>query len=191
MKPDTQRVRSVLSIFHEDGLGVGLGGSGLLHALGLTEVVNDWDLTTDEPLDSVMKVLKGFKVVLKSDESETFCSDYILTLPEEGIEIIGGYTIRCGSDLCRLPSIRGGTRGDIPIASPEVWAVAYHLMGRLEKSELLFGYLKRTGVRRGVVELLLKEPLPKGLRGRLVGMLGLSPPNESANQRVRSKWQNT
>lgn len=116
-----------------------------------------------------MKSLNGFNVAVKSNESETFCSDYILALHEEGIEIVGDYAIRCGSDMCRFPSIRGGTWGDIPIASPEVWTIAYQMMGRLDKTELLFDYLKRTGVREGAVDLLLKEPLPSELRARLVG----------------------
>ncbi|MDQ0191345.1 hypothetical protein J2S03_003216 [Alicyclobacillus cycloheptanicus] len=152
------------------GIDVVLGGSGLLYALGLATVVNDWDLTTDAPLESVAACLKGFHVVRKCRASAVFCSNYILTLPDEGVEIIGGYAIRCGDNVCKLPSISGGTWRSIPIASAEVWAAAYHLMGRLEKSELLFGYLSRVGATKRVVDLLLKQPLPEELLYRLEAM---------------------
>jgi len=170
MTPNFEQLQVIISKFRECRLKAALGGSGLLYALGLTEVVHDWDLTTNEPLHEVMRCLNGFHVIEKRRVSETFRSEYILALPDEDIEIIGGYAIRCGREICHLPSIIGGAWRDVPMASPEVWAVAYDLMGRLDKAELLFGYLQRAGVSRYALELLLEEPLPSALRARLEAM---------------------
>ncbi len=167
MTPNLEQLQGIISKFRECRLKAALGGSGLLYALGLTEVVHDWDLTTNEPLHEVMRCLNGFHVIEKRRVSETFRSEYILVLPDEDVEIIGGYAIRCGRDTCHLPTIIGGSWREVPTASPEVWAVAYYLMGRLDKAELLFGYLQRAGVSRYALEVLLEEPLPRNLRHRL------------------------
>lgn len=173
MTPNSEYLQIIVSKFTECGLKVALGGSGLLYALGLTEVVHDWDLTTDESRQDVMQCLDAFHVVEKKRVSETFCSEYILALPDEDIEIIGSYAIRYGIETCHLPSIIGGSWGNVPLASPEVWAVAYDLMGRLGKAELLFGYLERTGVSRYVIDMLLKGPLPSKMRVRLKEMVAM------------------
>ncbi|QQE77239.1 hypothetical protein [Alicyclobacillus sp. SO9] len=171
MIPETRALRSVLSTLQTCHLNAFLGGSGLLYAFGLSAVVNDWDLTTNASKQAVTECLQEFQLVETPHQSLVFCSDYVLAIPEAKIEIIGGYAIRCERDVCRLPSVFGRLWHDIPIASPEVWAVAYNLMGRIEKSELLFRHLQRTGVTKNIVDLLCREPLPIELHHRLETLL--------------------
>jgi hypothetical protein len=69
--------------------------------------------------------------------------------------------------VVRLPTIVTGRWIGVPTGSPEVWAAAYHLMGRPEKSSLLFGLLEKRGAEEAPIARLLAEPLPQELREQL------------------------
>ena len=50
---DTEKLRALQEIsrcLKDKNLKHALGGSGLLHALGIPVAVNDWDITTDRSL---------------------------------------------------------------------------------------------------------------------------------------------
>ena len=51
--PSLDVVRRVIGSLEESGIEAAIGGSGLLAALGLTEEVRDWDVTTDGPVSTV------------------------------------------------------------------------------------------------------------------------------------------
>jgi hypothetical protein len=142
-----------------------LGGSGLLLALGLVDEARDWDLTTDAPLDRVLDSLDGIEQTLVG--SSGVHADHKLVLHGGTIEIIVGFAIRSDRGVARLPTIVSGRWRGIPLGSPEVWAVAYALLGRAEKSELVLGHLERAGVDDAARSRLIEEPLPDLLRVRL------------------------
>ncbi|QBS37619.1 hypothetical protein E1B22_07260 [Thermaerobacter sp. FW80] len=87
------------------------------------------------------------------------------------MDLIGGFAIRTDGGICRLPALEGGTRQGVPTASPEVWLVAYRLMNRHDRADLLAGYLRRHGAAPDRVRRLLLEPLPAAVRRELEALL--------------------
>ena len=74
--PDLTVVRRIFNCFDGHGLVGALGGSGLLAALGLTQVVHDWDITTDSAASIVEVALAdtGFPYESKVAGDGTFAS---------------------------------------------------------------------------------------------------------------------
>ena len=72
--------------------------------------------------------------------------------------------------MVRIPTVVGARVEGIPIGSPEVWAVAYALLGRAEKSGRLLGWLAAHGADTGVIARLLAEPLPAALSAALTAL---------------------
>lgn len=163
--PPIEPLLEVASILRRAGVGFALGGSGLLRALGLAESVGDWDLTTDADLDMVCRILRGFPQERFGPSG--IHADHKLRLRSGAVELIVGMAIRAGGAVCRIPTVPRGEWRGVPLASPETWAVAYSLLGRDEKADLLFGRLRALGCDPAVVARLLREPLPAALAGRL------------------------
>jgi hypothetical protein len=147
------------------GLVLALGGSGLLAALGLADTVADWDLTTDARLDQVTAALAGEPFTHKG--SDDLHADQKLMLAGGSIEVILGFAFHTPRGVVHIPTRPSGRWNDIPIGSPEAWAVAYHLLGRGEKSEALWRALASRGADPEAVALLLREPLSPELAARL------------------------
>jgi hypothetical protein len=53
-----------------------------------------------------------------------------------------------------LPTIISSSWNGIKVGSPEVWFVAYTLMGRNSKAKLIYNYLERNGVNEEAIEKL-------------------------------------
>lgn len=166
MTPDRSLLHTVLQRFHDHGLVAALGGSGLLYSLGLVDSVRDWDLTTDEPLDAVTRALEGLNWSASAHGDGSYGTEYRLSVREGDVEIdlIGAFTVRTDEGLCHLPTIPAATWEGIPVGSPEVWAVAYWLIGRQAKGEMLSAYLRRRGANPQTVKELLVRPLPASIR---------------------------
>ena len=144
------------------GVEFALGGSGLLLALNLAEIVRDWDITTDAPLGEVMGALAGIPLQNIDTGDPTFASAYHLLAEPGGIEIdiSGSLAMRTDDGICHLPTVVSGYWNGVPVGSPEVWAVAYRLMGRDAKAGLLSNHIRSTSARGDIVRRLLAEPLP-------------------------------
>lgn len=151
------------------GTDCALGGSGMMHSLGLTESVNDWDLTTDAPMDKVLASLTAFKAAPQRVGDFPFASDYLIKVETQGkaIEIIGGFKIHAKDGVVRIPTVASHRWKGIAVGSPEVWAVAYELMNRPLKAERLWRYLDIHGANPGAVNQLESPAIPAEIRSRL------------------------
>jgi hypothetical protein len=165
MSPPLEPLRAVVASLEGAGIGCALGGSGLLASLGLADHVGDWDLTVDAPARQVYPHLDAGRLTYVG--SDPLHADEKLQIEADRIEIICGFAFHVNSGIVRLPAMACGRWEGIPTASPEVWAVAYALLDRAEKRDVLFGHLERSGARPRVVAALLAQPLPGELGDRL------------------------
>ncbi|MFI5370448.1 MAG: hypothetical protein ACHQ52_02745 [Candidatus Eisenbacteria bacterium] len=170
--PPFEPLAALVATLERAGIACALGGSGLLHALGLADQVNDWDLQTDATHDAVRVALSDRQAILKG--RDTLHADHKLTLPDARIEVICRFAFEVPGGVVHLPPCPdGGWRG-IPLAGAEVWAIAYSLLAegegsarRRERAERLFEHLARRGARTDVCRALRAEPLPAALAARL------------------------
>ena len=163
--PPFEPLLEVARTLDREGIAFALGGSGLLAALGLARQVRDWDLTTDADLASISATLESFRP--QSSGPDGIHADHKLLLADQGIEVICGFAFRGPQGVVRIPTAVTGWWRGIPLGSPEAWAVAYALLGRAEKSELLLDHLARQGADRGIIDRLLRQPLPDPIAARL------------------------
>lgn len=166
--PPIAPLRGRIARLEAAGIVVGLGGSGLMAALGLGDRVGDWDLTTDAAYEQVVDALAG--ETLEASGSDALHADRKLGLDGRTIEVIVGFAFHAPAGVVRIPTRVSARPDGIPLGSPEAWAVAYHLLGRTAKSEALLDHLARQGADPAVLEALLAQPLPPGLAGRLVAL---------------------
>lgn len=157
------------------GVACSLGGSGLLAALDLINVVNDWDLCCDADVRDVHAKLARRAPVLHGNGG---ChADHKLAFAADRVEVICRFAFFVPGGTVQVPShVTRRWRG-LPIGSPEGWAVAYALMGaydepaqrarRSERSALLFDWLRRQGASAARVEQLLSQPLPLDVAEKL------------------------
>lgn len=145
----------------------------MLYSLGLSVQVRDWDLTTDAPYEDVAAALHGLPWKQAASGDHPFASSYRLSIDDTQlpIDIIGRFAIHSDHGICRLPALSSFEWQGIPMGSPEVWAVAYSLMGHEAKADKLFAYLHNQGAKPAALQQLLGEPLPDLLRSRLATLL--------------------
>lgn len=163
--PPLAPLRDLIGTLEGGGLPCALGGSGLLAALGLAEAVRDWDLTVDAPAREVYPLLDPTR--LRYVGSDALHADEKLELPEDRIEIICRFAFNVKGGVVVLPAAVAERRDGIPLASPEVWAAAYWLLGRDAKAQALLGHLAGTGAHPVRVRELLAQPIPPELAQRL------------------------
>ena len=170
--PPLEPLRRALARLAAAGVPHALGGSGLLAALGLVDVVHDWDVTCDATLDGLAGV---FADLPHERFGNSGChADHKLNLEGGGIELIARFAFFVPGGIVRIPTLATRTWNGVPVGSPEGWAVAYALMGELEgvarrreRAEMLFGWLAENRADQAIVGTLLAEPLPAWLAGRL------------------------
>jgi hypothetical protein len=157
-----------------DGAGIawGLGGSGLLHALGLAEHVGDWDLQTDAGPEDCERAFAGRP--WRRFDANGCHADHKLTLLDAEVEIVIRFAFATPRGVVRVPARRSGAWRGVPLAGPEGWAVAYWLLGELEhdasrtaKAEALLAHLAAGGADVARVAELRAQPLPPALDARL------------------------
>ncbi len=175
--PPRSLLENAVNTLEAAGLTCALGGSGLLAALGLADSIRDWDLTTDADLERVAPLFAGAPS-LASGPSGVH-ADHKLALEDGAIEIICRFAFRSGEAVVRIPTVVSARREGIPIGSAEAWAIAYALLGRPAKSELLFAWLRERGADSAVIKRLLAEPLP-GALARALDALPRRPPSSTA-----------
>lgn len=169
--PPIEPLREVARRLEAAEITFALGGSGLMHALGLADAVRDWDVTTDAPRAAVRDALADLDPVLHGNSG--IHADHKVTAFAGGIEVICQFAFFGPGGVIRIPTIVTGAWQGIPLGSPLAWAVAYALMigekpGRAEKAETLFAYAREHPDSRALAALAT-APLPEGLRRRLPG----------------------
>ncbi|WP_199615106.1 hypothetical protein [Paenibacillus alkalitolerans] len=162
MMPDIKNLAAVVEKFEQYDIGYTLGGSGLLHSLGLTNKVRDWDVMTEAPKEIVLEILQNFEVKEIVSGDFPYASKYKLLIHNNNpqVEIMGRFAIYSSKGLCIIPSIPVSRWNGIQVGSPEAWYVAYALMNRKEKADLLLSYLKKVGSNKRILRILMNEPLP-------------------------------
>lgn len=144
--PSLAALRQVTDRLKTAGVHFALGGSGLLYALGLTQAVRDWDLTTDASLADVSAALAGLNWK-QVPAVAPYASDFLLHVEVEttGIDIIGGFRIEGKhGDSFQMPFATRGEWQGIPLAQPEGWLAAYEKMDRPHRAYLLKRHLNVT-----------------------------------------------
>lgn len=167
-----QKINNLITITNQlkrENIRYALGGSGLLYVLGLVNHVNDWDITTEEFKKDVKGALSLFEVEEVSSGNFPFASDYKLRILKNNqeIEIIGSFSIHSSRGICTIPLVITSEWRGISIGSPESWYVAYKLMNREEKANLLYDFLKENRVNKHIIDMLLNHHLPTVIKDTL------------------------
>lgn len=149
--PPREPVDHVLWALEQAGIVACVGGSALLASLGLVDVVRDWDVTTDASTDAVIDALRNAEIAFQVTAPHALFASGAHLVVDQVVEVIVGFAVRVGQDVTVLPARPTSLWDGLPMADPAVWAVAYRLMGRLDRAELL----------RSV---LVKAPSPPGPR---------------------------
>lgn len=128
--------------FKRSGITFALGGSGLLHALGLTHVVHDWDITTDAGWAQAEAALKGLQYE-RRESTTGFAADYWckIAAPGAAIDLLGRFALRDGPKIHSVKTIVTGEWRGIPLGSPREWQRVYELLGHADKAQVLRNYL--------------------------------------------------
>jgi hypothetical protein len=166
--PPLEPLLEIVARLEAAGICCALGGSGLLAALGLTETVHDWDLTADVPLERLVPLAAGWP--FETAGSSGVHADAKLMFPGQAIEVIANFAFHGPRGVIRVPTVESGRWRGVPLASPEAWLAAYHLLGRPAKRDLLRGHLRGNGTDAAVVARLLAEPLPEELAAMLAAL---------------------
>ena len=176
--PPLEPLLATLAKLESAGVPHALGASGLCAALGLVDRVNDWDVTCEADLATL-------EALFADEPGESFgnsgChADHKRNLRGGEIELIARFAFRVDGRIVRIPTRVTRHWQDVPVGSPEAWAVAYALMGDLDdekhqarrraRADLLFGWLGSNGAHAGVVRELLAQPLPPPLAVRLAAL---------------------
>ncbi|WP_152378927.1 hypothetical protein [Paenibacillus brasilensis] len=112
--------------------------------MNLTDVVNDWDIMVECPKDILLKAIDGYDWIELNSGDYPFASKYRIQITSLKIDIMGGFAFYTEGEVVQLPTLCIPHRewDGIKISSPEIWYVAYYLMSREEKSNLILGYLQ-------------------------------------------------
>jgi hypothetical protein len=176
--PPLEPLRAALARLARAGIPHALGASGLCAALGLVERVNDWDVTCDADLATL-------EALFADEPGESFgnsgChADHKRNLRGGEIELIARFAFFVGDGVVHIPTRVTRQWNGVPVGSPEGWAVAYALMGKLDdeahrerrtaRAELLFGWLEQHGADGEAVLPLLAQPLPRPVAARLAAL---------------------
>lgn len=137
--PDLEGVREVFAAFDRTGIVAALGGSAVLAALGLVDVVHDWDITTDADVDAVRAALDaaGIAYVEAPKPDASYAARAYIQVVDAPIEISVGYAIGTPDGDVAIPTVIGRTWLGLPLSDPAPWVIAYRAMGRSDRSQAL------------------------------------------------------
>lgn len=138
-----------------------LGGSAVLYDLKLVDAVNDWDLTVDCAKETLIEAIQDYDWAEQKSGDPPFASQYRIKIDSLNIEFIGYFALHTDHGVLRLPVSHLGTWDGIPLSSPEIWYVAYYLMNRKTKANLLLNYLKenRSTVNAALIRQLINTKM--------------------------------
>ena len=144
--PRLDVVLRTVSALQKPGLVTALGGSGLLAALGLTDTVRDWDLTTDAEPEAVAAALTSahlkYDAVPAGDGPYATRARFCVDGDDHDVDLMVGFAVRSNGSRIALPTRVTGVRFGLPLGDPVVWALAYRLMGRDERAATLQAWLQ-------------------------------------------------
>ncbi len=159
---DQSEVLPIIKRLKDNKISYALGGSGLLYYLGICDSVNDWDITVDCSKDKLISAISGYDWAEKKSGDYPFASQYRISIDSLIIDFIGYFAFQYKEEVINIPIYPCEKWGSINVSSPEVWYVAYYLMGRKEKADLILNYLKsnKKKINKDFIEDLVKQ---KGL----------------------------
>ncbi len=169
MLPTREPLEAVAARLRAAGIPFALGGSALLHAIGLESRVGDWDLTTDAEVDDVALALDDLEPARHGHSGVH--ADHKLVCFGGTVEVICRMAFFTPGGIVRIPTVATATWEGHPVGSPAAWAVAYALMagekaGYESKAERLFAWTvgRITEAERSA---LAREPVPAAIAARL------------------------
>jgi hypothetical protein len=166
--PPLEPLLEIVARLEAEGIVCALGGSGLLAALDLADVVRDLDLTAEASLERLIAIARGMPY--ETAGSDALHADAKLMFPAGSIEVIARFAFHAPGGVVRIPTVVTGRWRGVPLGSPEAWAVAYDLLGRAGKRDLLLDHLRARGHDRAMVARLLAEPLPEAIARALAAL---------------------
>jgi hypothetical protein len=118
---------------------------------------------SDAPKEQILKALQPFTIKETTGAEYPFGTEYKLAIHENDpqVEILGNFAIFNEQHLCKMPTLPATKWQGVQVSAPEVWYVAYAMMERTTKAELLLNYLKSQPSNKEVIRRLMKEPLPQ------------------------------
>lgn len=145
--PPLETVLRLQAALAEGGVPCVVGGSALLAARGLVDVVNDWDLVVDagrgEEARRIVTAL-GLPVQTVTDAHPPFATELLLIVDagDHTIDVMVGFAVRGGDEITvRVPALaevgRWATWNGLVLGRAEDWVPAYRAMGREERALLL------------------------------------------------------
>lgn len=171
----------IISKLESDNIAYALGGSGLLFFLGLIDSVNDWDITVDCKKDTLIHAISGYDWIDQRTGDYPFASQFRLSIHTHKIDFIGGFACYSNDTIIKLPVSYFLEIQGIKLSNPEIWYVAYDLMGRKEKSNLIMKYLTTNKDKTNkylIKQLLMQDGLNKEIRQELLSLMD-PPPYQS------------
>ena len=128
----------------ENNIAYTLGGSAMLYFLNLVESINDWDIMVDCPKSKFIKTIAGYDWIEKESGDKPFASEYRMEIESLHVDVIGGFAFDVDGRRLELPisHIPNVQWHGMNVSSPEIWYVAYQMMGRKEKADLILLYLQ-------------------------------------------------
>ncbi|WP_094700925.1 hypothetical protein [Brevibacillus laterosporus] len=176
MEEILEQVARLAEQLHRKNISFALGGSTLLYSLGLEKEFRDIDLTTDASVEQLREALTEYPVKVENSGDGIYNTHYRLSVELNGkdIDFMGSFSVRTKTGICYLPCLPAYEWRGIPVCAPEVWAVAYQLIGRIQKAERIYGYLEEHGTNQEVCKRLLEEPLPDEVKQRVLSLTDYS-----------------
>jgi len=138
--PPLEPVRQLQEALGRSGIESVVGGSGLLASLGLVDVVHDWDLVIDADPEAVQRVLDdmGLRHSRKPREGIFHSRAALLVdAPDHSIDVLIGFALEAGDEVVRIPARPGAVWQGLQMARAQEWILAYRLLGRPERAQLL------------------------------------------------------
>lgn len=117
-----------------------IGGSALLVSLGLLERANDWDLVTDAEPAAVRPVLDEIGLAYSlAETSGIFRTGALFTVSAEDheIDVLVQFALEAPEGVVVIPARAGEMWRGLRMARPEEWRLAYRLLGRDDRADLL------------------------------------------------------
>lgn len=145
--PPLEPVLRVQAALVAGGVQCVVGGSALLAARGLIDVVNDWDLVVDAGRgEDTLRILTtlGLPVQQIRDAHPPFATELLLVVDagDHTIDVMVGFAVR-GPDgvTVRVPALAEvgpwATWNGLVLGRAQDWVPAYRAMGREERALLL------------------------------------------------------
>ncbi|MBN6038339.1 hypothetical protein [Amycolatopsis sp. 195334CR] len=149
--PPITVAQRVVTALEAGGFTAAVGGSGLLVALELSDVANDWDVTVDADAHEVGAALERAGLTYRDDTAGGgYATDVRFVVSEAGheVDVLVGFALRGPDGVERLPTRVSGHWRGLPLADPRVWARAYRLLDRPAKAEILDRWLAENAAGR-------------------------------------------